>query len=116
MKSSQSRVTDPGKILQSEFAFQSGAKRTTNVGLDWVPVGSITSAVQVGPGNAVMVYNSTGATLFIAFGGASTVAAPTAASNGIPVLAGEKFVVSSGSNAWVIGSATGLFAYVGDTQ
>ena len=46
--------------------------------------------------------------------GVQAMAVPTDATDGIPVLAGEKFMISSGNEAWVRASAAGLFGYTAD--
>jgi hypothetical protein len=109
------RITDLGSIFQAIFADLAGIMKTSDGGLDWVIKGSATTAVRVGENATVMLYNSTGGTLFVAFG-AQAMAAPTAATDGLPVLAGETRVYNSGSNPWVRASAAGVFAYVGDSE
>lgn len=106
-------ITNQGTVIQAIFADAAAVLRVAQAGLDWHPLGSITSAVRCGSNTPVMVYNSTGGVLYVAFG-AQAMSAPTTAANGIPIAGGEKFVLSSGVNAWVMGSGAGLFAYNAD--
>ncbi len=107
-------VVNMGTLMQAIFADYAAVIRVAQAGLDWTPIGSITSAVQCGRNTPVMIYNSTGTTLYIVFGSQS-VAAPTGPANGVPVLSGQIFVANSGLSSWVIGSAAGLYAYNADT-
>lgn len=104
------QVTNMGTLMQAIFADLAAVIRVAQAGLDWNPLGDCTAAVQCGRNMPVMLYNSTGAVLYVKFG-AQNVTAPTTAANGIPIAAGEKFVASSGVNSWVIASAVGIFAY-----
>jgi hypothetical protein len=106
-------ITNIGTILQAIFADLSAVIRVAQAGLDWTPKGDLTNAVRVGENTPVMLYNSTGGVLFVAFGDQS-MSAPTGATDGIPIAAGEKFVLNSGAKAWVRGSAAGIFAYNAD--
>lgn len=106
-------ITNLGTMQQAAFADAAAVIRVAQAGLDWNPLGSITTAVQCQPNTPVMIYNSTAGVLYVAFG-SQTVGAPTTAANGIPVLANSLTVLNSGANAWVIASATGAFAYNAD--
>jgi hypothetical protein len=106
-------VTNLGTMQQAVFADAAAVIRVAESGLDWHPLGSITTAVLCQPNTPVLIYNSTGTVLFVAFG-SQTVAAPTSAANGLPVPANSTVVYNSGVNSWVIGSAAGLFAYNAD--
>lgn len=112
-KKIRKRLTDMGTVIQSIFADFAGSIRTSESGLDLQPVGVITAQVRVNQNTPVLVYNSTAGDLFVAFGD-DGVAAPTTASNGIPVLAGSTAMFNSGDKIWIRGSAAGLFAYTGD--
>lgn len=106
-------LTDLGTMQQGVFADAATVIRVAQAGLDWNPLGDCSTAKQCQPNTPVMIYNSTGATVFVAFG-AQAMGAPTTAANGIPVLAGEKFVANSGVNSWVRASAALVFAYNAD--
>jgi hypothetical protein len=75
----------------------------------------VTQSVRVGENAHVMVFNSDVSVHFIAFGD-QTVGAPSAATDGLPVLAGEVKVFSSGENDWVRSDDDLVFAYVGDAE
>ena len=107
------QVTPMGIMQQAAFADLAAVVRVAQAGLDWNPLGDVATAVLCQPNTPVMLFNSTGATIYVAFGG-KTMAAPTSAANGIPIAAGEKFVCSSGANSFVRASAAGLFAYNAD--
>jgi hypothetical protein len=106
-------ITNVGTLIQAVFADLAAAIRVAQVGLDFTPKGALTNAVRVGENQAVMIFNSAGAVGYVSFGSQS-MGAPTGPTDGIPVAAGEKIVLSSGSNAWVRGSAATIFGYVGD--
>jgi hypothetical protein len=107
------QVTPMGTMQQAAFADLAAVLRVAQAGLDWHPLGDVANATSCLPNTPVMVYNSTGATIFVAFG-AQAMGAPTTASNGIPIAAGEKFVCNSGANSFVRASGAGLFAYNAD--
>jgi hypothetical protein len=107
------RITDLGTIIQSVFADIASVIRVAESGLDMAIVGQITAAQRVGPNTTVWFFNSTGGTLYVAFG-AAAMAAPTGAADGFPILAGERFALNSGSNSFARASAAGVFAYTGD--
>lgn len=107
------QITPMGTMQQALFADLAAVVRVGLAGLDWHPLGDVATATLCLPNTPVMLYNSTGATLFVAFG-AQAMTAPTNATNGIPVAAGEKFVASSGANSFVRASAAGIFAYNAD--
>lgn len=109
------RIVDLGSIMQAIFADLAGVIKTADGGMNWVPKGAATAAVRVGENAPVMLFNSTGGVLFVAFGD-QTMGAPADATNGLPVLAGETVVYNSGDKAWVRASAAGIFAYVGDPE
>jgi hypothetical protein len=108
------QITPQATIVQALFADLAAVLRVAQAGLDWKPLGDVAAATLCQFNTPVMLYNSTGSTIFVAFG-LQTMAAPTNATNGIPIAAGEKFVCSSGSSAFVRASAAGLFAYNADT-
>jgi hypothetical protein len=81
----------------------------------WSPIGAISAATIVGESTPVMIYNASGATAYVSFGD-QAMAAPTGATDGIPILNGEKFVVNSGSYRWARASAANVFAYRGDVD
>lgn len=107
------KVTDLGKIRQAVFADEASVNRHSESGLDWTPIGDVATAIRVGQAAPVLAFNSTGAVLYVAFGDEG-MAAPTGPANGIPVAAGEKFVINSGANEFIRSSAAGLFAYKAD--
>jgi hypothetical protein len=106
------RITDIGKVIQSIFADAAASIRVAEAGLDLSPIGALGSRVRIGPSQPILVYNS-GAIGYIKFGD-QTVTAPVNATDGIPVLAGQVFMLNSGSNEWVIASAGTLFGYLAD--
>lgn len=106
-------VTNAGTVVQAVFADLAAVIRTVNAGLDWKPVGALGTAVRVTENTPVMVFNSAGAVAYVAFG-IQTMAAPTGPTDGIPIAAGEKFVLSSGDFAWVRASAATVYGYKGD--
>lgn len=109
------KITDLGTILQAIFADLAGTIRMAESGLDLTPVGSITAEVRVNRNTPVLVYNSTGADLFVAFG-VQGLSAPADAAAGVPVLANQTAMLNSGDSIWIRGSAAGLFAYTGDPR
>lgn len=106
-------LTDLGTMQQAVFADVAAVLRTAQSGLDWNPLGDCSTSKQCGPHTPVMIYNSTNAVVFVSFG-TQSVTAPSSALNGIPILAGEKFVLSSGLSSWVISSAAAVYAYNAD--
>jgi hypothetical protein len=106
-------ITNLGTMQQAAFADAAAVIRVAESGLDWNPLGDIATAKLCGPNTPVLIYNSTGAAVFVAFG-PQAVAAPTTAANGIPVVAGAVFVLNSGVNSWVRSSVCGVFAYNAD--
>ena len=107
------KITDPGTLMQSIFADLAGDVRVGESGMDLKPIGAIDSAKRVGEGTSVLVYNAGGSTAFGKFG-VQTVTAPTGPSDGIPILASEKFMCNSGPDAWIIGNSASLYAYTAD--
>ncbi len=112
-KKIRKRITDLGTVIQALFADLAGSLRTAESGLDLQPVGTITAQVRVNQNTSVLVFNSTAGVLFVAFGD-DGMSAPTAATDGIPVVAGQTAMLNSGDKIWIRGSAAGLFAYTGD--
>ncbi|MCH7925797.1 MAG: hypothetical protein IIC51_09720 [Planctomycetes bacterium] len=76
-------------------------------------MGVLTAAVRIKENTPIMIFNSTGGVIFVAFG-AQAMSAPTDATDGIPILAGETFMLNSGNEAWVRASAAGVFGYTAD--
>lgn len=108
------RITDPGKVMQSVFADRAGTIRVAEAGLDLKPIGALNTAVRVGPGAVVYVYNAVGAVGYVTFGDQS-VAAPANPSTGIPVPGNSYMVLNSGDSEWVRSSAGTLFGYLADS-
>lgn len=107
------RITDPLKREQLAFADSACVRRTAEAGLDLAPIGAINARKRIGKSCPILIYNAGASTAFVKFG-ANDVAAASTAADGIPVLAGEKFMLNSGANDHVIGSSSNLYAYVGD--
>lgn len=106
-------ITSPPQIFQSIFGDKASVVRIAEAGLDWTPKGAANNAVRVDKGTPVLCYNGGAGVAFVAFG-AQGMSAPSTAANGIPVLAGQTFVLNSGDSEWVRASSASLFVYVGD--
>lgn len=107
------KITNPQQIFQAIFGDSASVVRVAEAGLDWTPKGAANNAVRVDKGTPVLCYNSGAGVAYVAFGDQS-MAAPSAATNGVPVLAGQTFVLNSGEKEWVRASAATLFVFVGD--
>jgi len=107
------RITDLGTILQSIFADFAGVIKTAESGLNLTPIGALDSAKRIGKNTPILVYNNDTSDHFVTFG-ADGVSAPSDATDGIPVLAGETMMLNSGDNAWVISDSASVFGYPGD--
>lgn len=107
------KITNPQQIFQAVYGDGSSIIRVAESGLNWTPRGAAGTAVRVDKGTPVLCYNSGAGVAFVAFGD-QTMSAPTAATNGIPVLAGQTFVLNSGDSEWVRASAATLFVFVAD--
>lgn len=107
------KITNPQQIFQSVYGDSSSVIRMAEGGLDWTPKGAAGTAVRVDKGTPILCYNGGAGVAFVAFG-AQGMSAPSSAANGIPVLAGQTFILNSGDNEWVRASSASLFVYVGD--
>jgi len=107
------RITDPGTIAQARFADEAGVDRVALGGIDLLPIGALGTAVKVEQGSPVLVFNSAGSIAYVSFG-AYNMAAPAGPTDGIPIAAGEKYMLNSGSNAWIRASAATVYGYKGD--
>lgn len=109
------RILDPAKIIQNLYSDASQVQRTANAGMAIKPIGEISSAKRVGKAASIMIYNSSNAVVFVAFGSQS-ISAPSSPSNGIPILAGEKVFINSGDDEWIRASSNSVYAYasIGD--
>jgi hypothetical protein len=107
------KITNPMQIFQAIFGDSAGVVRASESGLDWTPKGAAGTAIRVDQGTPCLCFNSSGSVQFVAFGD-QTVAAPSSASNGIPILAGQTFIVNSGEKEWIRASAASVFVFTGD--
>jgi len=107
------KITDPGKRAQLQFADLACVQRQSESGLDLMPIGPLATAVRVGEGTPVLVYNGGASVAFVSFGD-GTVASPSSPANGVPIAPGEKYMLNSGPNAWVRASSASVFGYTGD--
>lgn len=107
------KVANPGSIQQATFDDEAGVLRVAESGLDLVAIGALGTAIRVGSGCPIMVFNSAGAIAYVAFG-VQGMSAPTGPANGIPIQAGEKFMINSGSLEWIRASASTVYGYKGD--
>ena len=104
----------PSKQEQLSWNAGSNARRVTEVGFDFFwsggILGEISVAVAVPAHRTVMIFNSSGATKYVAFGGAAV--AVTGPADGVPILAGQYLMLNSGSNTYVIGIDNTVYAYL----
>lgn len=107
------KITSPPQIFQSVFGDSAATIRVAEAGLDWTPKGAANTAIRVDKGTPVLCYNGGAGVAFVAFGDQS-MSAPSAATNGVPVLAGQIFILNSGEKEWVRANSASLFVYVGD--
>jgi hypothetical protein len=117
-KVKNNKLTNPSEIQQHIYSPNSKAQRNADVGLVFTPKGLVKNSATVRLGregsNTVMIYNNTTSVVFVKFGD-KDVSAPTSGLDGIPVLAGEKFVCNSGAGDFIISSSvSGVFAYVAE--
>ena len=73
-------------------------------------LGALNTAVNVGYGVQLRIYNNDSAVHYVAFGD-STVAAPSSPANGIPVPAGQYILLGSGENTHVRSDSNTVFGY-----
>jgi hypothetical protein len=107
------KVTNPAEIQQKVFAPKAQVVRTSESGYVLSPLGALNTAVKVGKGASVMVFNSANQTKYVKFGD-SAVTAPSDASDGVPILAGEKFMLNSGDNDFIISDDNTCYGFLGE--
>jgi len=104
----------PSKQEQLSWNDNSKSRRVCEVGHDFFSTGSILGAIDsrkaVPQHRSIMVFNSSAAVKYIAFGDVTVTV--SGATDGIPILAGQYVILSSGDNTYVIGSAATVYAYV----
>lgn len=112
----KNKIVNPSEIGQSNFSNRSSAQRGIDAGWNPKPIGLITTtskriSAEKSRYVPVIFYNQTGSTVFVKFGDKDVVA-PANASEGFPILAGEKCVLNSGENEFAVTSLlAGIYAY-----
>lgn len=104
------KITGASKRDELTYSPNSKVMKHAEGGLDWKPLGSAATALRVEDGTPTLIYNSSSSVAYVTFGD-NTVAAPTSPATGIPIAANEKFVMNSGSSAFVRGSSASIFVY-----
>jgi len=104
----------PAKQEQLSWNGGSNSRRVCEVGHDFFSTGSILGELSVArlvPSHrSVLVFNSSGVVKYVAFGNAAV--APTGQTNGVPVLAGQYVILSSGDNTHIRSSDNTVYGFV----
>lgn len=111
----KAKTIDPARIGITSYDVPAQVQKNSDAGLSWKALGAASAAVRVGQHTPVMVFNTSGTLGFVAFGGAS-VAAPTAATNGLPALNNIPVVYNSGESEYIRASGANIFVYTGDPE
>lgn len=106
---------DPARIGITSYDSLAHVQKNSDAGLSWKPLGEATAAVRVGVHTPVMVFNTSGTTKFVAFGGSSMLA-PTGAGDGLPALNNTPVVFNSGESDYVMASGAGVYVYTADPE
>lgn len=109
------KITNLGSIHQNTYSDDAKVLRVAETGHNLAPKGAIATAVKVGDGQPVMVFNSDTNPHYVKFGDES-VAAPSGPANGIPIPAGQFLVLNSGANMWIRSDSATVYAYSGDNE
>lgn len=111
----KAKSVDPARIGLTSYDVSAQVQKNSDAGLSWKPLGAASAAVRVGPHTPVMVFNTSGSTGFVAFGAAG-MSAPSAATNGMPVLNNSIAIFNSGESEYVRASAANIFVYTADPE
>lgn len=106
-------ITDLGQIERRVYNPESESRLVSQAGLQMDPQGALAAtATRVPAHEPIVIYNPSNAVVYIAFGDAASLAAPTTAANGFPVLKDEKVVLNPGKHCFMRASAVGCFWYI----
>ena len=113
-------TTGPGNQAQLRFNEPACSDKVSEAGLNYFYgtskteglLGDIAAGKDVPKFRPVHILNNSGALAYVAFGD-SGLAAPSDATDGFPVLNGERIVLNSGGNTRIRSSAT-MYAFVAE--
>ena len=107
-------VSGGNEVLDTSYNRQAGALKMLPIVGFLTPIGSLTALVQLPDlGATVAVFNPGTTPIFVAFGN-STMVAPTSATDGIPVPAGQMITLAAGPNSCMMASGTSFGYLVND--